>query len=229
MWNSSGAPPNPGNPYTRSDTQAGFGTFGAPHIACAIPSAADIALKTMWYQKWYVHRRLRPEEYGGLVHGRMASKTDYPLHGDVLHSRAVSEVFATRGTYLLPQAYPEGSPLHPSYGAGHAVVAGACVTVLKAFFDETFVFPNPVTPSAGGNSLEPYVGALTVGGELNKLASNIAMARNFAGIHWRSDDTSGLLLGEEVAIRMLREMRLTYTEEFQGLTFTRFDGSRVTV
>jgi hypothetical protein len=73
------------------------------------------------------------------------------------------------------------------------------------------------------------VGALTVGGELNKLASNIAMARNFAGIHWRSDDTSGLLLGEEVAIRMLREMRLTYTEEFQGLTFTRFDGSRVTV
>lgn len=35
---------------------------------------------------------------------------------------------------LLPMAFPEGSPMHPSYGAGHATVAGACVTVLKAFF-----------------------------------------------------------------------------------------------
>jgi len=229
MWNSSGAPPNPGNPYKRSRTQAGFGTFGAPHIACAIPAAADIALKAMWYQKWYVHRRLRPEAYGGLVHGRMASKTDYPLHADVLNSPAVSQVFASHGTYLLPQAYPEGSPLHPSYGAGHAVVAGACVTVLKAFFDENYVFTNPVMPSSGGTSLVPYVGALTVGGELNKLASNIAMARNFAGIHWRTDDTSGLLLGEEVAIRMLKEASLTYPEDFHGLSFTKFDGSKITV
>jgi hypothetical protein len=229
MWNSSGAPPNPGNPYNRSRTQAGFGTFGAPHIACAVAAAADIALKAMWYQKWYVHRRLRPEEYGGLVHGRMASKTDYPLHSDVLNSPAVSGVFTNRGAYLLPQAYPEGSPLHPSYGAGHAIVAGACVTVLKAFFDETFVFPNPVMPSAGGFSLEPYVGPLTVGGELNKLASNIAMARSFAGIHWRTDNTSGLLLGEAVAIRMLREMKVTYNEDFQGFALTRFDGAKITV
>ena len=35
------------------------------------------------------------------------------------------------GTYLLPLAFPEGSPIHPSYGAGHATVAGACVTILK--------------------------------------------------------------------------------------------------
>lgn len=37
--------------------------------------------------------------------------------------------------YLLPMAFPEGSPTHPAYGAGHATVAGACVTVLKAFFE----------------------------------------------------------------------------------------------
>ena len=36
---------------------------------------------------------------------------------------------------LLPMAFPEGSPMHPAYGAGHATVAGGCVTMLKAFFE----------------------------------------------------------------------------------------------
>ena len=43
-------------------------------------------------------------------------------------------------------------------------------------------FPNPVIPNASGESLEPYTGeALTVGGELNKLAANIALSRDAAG------------------------------------------------
>ncbi|MEM7732413.1 MAG: bromoperoxidase [Pseudomonadota bacterium] len=41
---------------------------------------------------------------------------------------------------LLPMAFEEGSPMHPTYGAGHATVAGACVTMLKAFFDTSAVF-----------------------------------------------------------------------------------------
>ncbi|MFK7889749.1 MAG: hypothetical protein AB8B63_02950, partial [Granulosicoccus sp.] len=36
---------------------------------------------------------------------------------------------------LLPMAFAEGSPMHPAYGAGHATVAGGCVTMLKAFFE----------------------------------------------------------------------------------------------
>ena len=40
---------------------------------------------------------------------------------------------------LLPVAFQEGSPMHPAYGAGHATVAGACVTILKAFFDTSSV------------------------------------------------------------------------------------------
>ena len=44
----------------------------------------------------------------------------------------------------------EGCPTHPSYGAGHATVAAACVTILKAWFDESFVFPNPVVPDGLG-------------------------------------------------------------------------------
>ena len=39
-------------------------------------------------------------------------------------------------TYLLSQVYPEGSPNHPTYTSGHATVAGACATILKAFFDK---------------------------------------------------------------------------------------------
>lgn len=31
-------------------------------------------------------------------------------------------------SYLLPMAFPEGSPMHPSYGAGHGTVAGACTS-----------------------------------------------------------------------------------------------------
>ena len=70
---------------------------------------------------------------------------------------------------------------------------------------------------------------LTLGGELNKLAANVAMARNFAGIHWRTDYTNSILLGEEVAIRMLMDLKMTYNEDFQGYTFTKFDGTRITV
>jgi len=41
----------------------------------------------------------------------------------------------------FPQSYPEGSPTHPAYPTGHGVVGGACITVLKFFFDGTFVIP----------------------------------------------------------------------------------------
>lgn len=81
-------------------------------------------------------------------------------------------------------AYPEGCPLHPAYPTGHAAIAGACVTVLKAFFQAAFVIPNPVEESLDGLLLLPYRGPdLAVGGELNKLASNIAVGRDTAGVH----------------------------------------------
>ena len=129
--------------------------------------------------------------------------------------------------------FPEGSPLHPSYGAGHATVAGASVTILKALFDESYPISNPVVPSDDGTTLAPYTGAdagaMTVGGELNKLASNVAIGRNIAGVHWRSDYTESLKLGETVAIGVLRDQKLTYGEDFDGYTFTRFNGTKITV
>ena len=79
-------------------------------------------------------------------------------------------------------------------------------------------------------SLLPYNGsALTVGGELSKLASNIAMGRNHAGVHWRSDATQSLKLGEEIALNILRDQRGTYNERFRGFSITRFDGRQVTI
>lgn len=228
-----GAPFNPGNPYLHSKTQQGFGTFGSPHIKSLMTEVATRALKAVWYQKWFVHRRLRPEEYGGLVHLTQLDPRQYPIHPDVLNSAAMMEVHNRYGTWLLPMAFPEGCPQHPSYGAGHATVAGACVTILKAFFDETHVIPDPVVPTDNGLSLEPYTGAdageLTVGGELNKLAANIAIGRNIAGVHWRSDYAQSLLLGEALAISILRDQRPGYNESFSGFTFTKFDGTTITV
>jgi hypothetical protein len=228
-----GAPFNPGNPYLGSKTQVGFGTFGAPHIKAFVAEVATRALKAVWYQKWFVHRRLRPEAYGGLVHATLAGLKTYPVHADVLNSAAVAAVNSAYGTWLLPMAFPEGCPQHPSYGAGHATVAGACVTILKAFFDETFVLPNPVVPSDDGLTLLPYTGLdagqITVGGELNKVAANIAIGRNIAGVHWRSDYTQSVLLGEALAISILRDQKVTYNELFKGFTFTKFDGTKITV
>ncbi|HUF72231.1 MAG TPA: vanadium-dependent haloperoxidase [Gammaproteobacteria bacterium] len=228
-----GCPLNPGNPYNDSRTQEGFGTFGAPHIKTLLCEVATRALKAVWFQKWFVHRRVRPEAFAGRVHFRATGQADYPVHPDALNSDALRRIYRQNGTGFLPMAYPEGSPLHPAYGAGHATVAGACVTMLKALFDEDFLVPDPVVPDPAGQRLLPYTGPdrerLTVGGELNKLASNIATGRNHAGVHYRTDGIESFRLGEAVAISLLRDHRATYNEKFQGFTFTTFDGVRITV
>jgi hypothetical protein len=226
-----GCPTNAGDPYRSSRNQAGFATFGPPHFATLLCEVSTRALKATWYQKWLVHRRLRPEEFAGLVHHQLASGR-YPgvLHGDVLGSPALERVHDRHGTWLLPMAFPEGCPTHPSYTAGHATVAGACVTILKALFDESFVIARPVAASRDGLALEPYSGpALTVGGELDKLASNIATGRNIAGVHWRSDARESLRLGEQIAVSILRDQRGCYNEAFAGFTFTGFDGETISV
>ncbi len=218
------------NPYKTSRTQGGFVTFGAPHVLDFVTRVVNPALKATWYQKWLVHRRLRPEEFGGRVHNTKFGAAMYPIEPKLLNSQALQQTFLRNGTYLLPMAYPEGCPTHPAYPAGHAVIAGACVTVLKAFFKESFVIPSPVKASDDGLALLPYNdGPLTVGGELNKLASNIALGRDTAGVHWRSDGIEGLKLGEAVAISIMHDYRRTYNENFAGFTLTKFDGTVVSV
>jgi len=149
-----GAPLNPGNPYNGSTRENGFGTFGAPDFAATLTEVATKALNAVWYQKWFVHLRPRPEAIGGIVQLLMTgpdNMTIVRLSPVILSSVGLQQSFTKYGTWLLSQAFPEGSPTHPSYPTGHGVVAGACITVLKFFFDGNFLVPNPVMPRATGS------------------------------------------------------------------------------
>jgi len=216
---------SPLNPYLGSSTQEGFSTHGEPEILDLVAKASNLGLKAAWYQKWSAHRRLRPEAYGGRLTVQLDGLADYGLPADITGSAAVAMVQSHNGNALLPQAFPEGSPVHPAYPAGHATIAGACCTVLKALFDEHFVLPDPVEATADGLALDPWMGAdLTLGGEVNKLAANISLARDTAGVHYRSDGIYGIALGEQVALAMLADETRTYNEDFGGYELTTFDG-----
>lgn len=173
------------------------------------------------------------------------ASTPYTLDGSV---QPALPAIADERNYLLPMAFPEGSPTHPSYGAGHATVAGACVTVLKAFFDmfnedgiteRAWPFPalvaNPAAgrPAEGGElvpdpNADPNADPLTVQGELNKLAANISIGRNMAGVHYYTDYYESARLGERIAVAILEEQASLY-DEAVTMRFTSFDGDDVHV
>lgn len=237
-----------GNPYLRYDNQEAIATFGDQYILSLVAEVARRALYAAWFQKWFVHRRLRPEEFAGRIHIKKTHphlpNYTYVIDNDIVSSSVLPKIFQRNlqlnaskpapynvGTYLLSQAYPEGSPLHPSYPSGHATMSGACVTVLKAYFDEDADIPQPVmvdnrqdNTREEGTQLVDYSGTLKVGQELNKLASNISIGRNAAGIHYFTDYKQGALLGEKVAIGLLEDLKNTFNERY-AFKFTKFDGT----
>ena len=269
-----GAPVDPGNPYRGNlySREGGFATLGGPDLLTLVSEVASRALKVVWRQKWLVHRRCRPEAYGGLaqmqfkgLRGNASDKRAYSLPASVATTTAANRIMAhnraqnggTNPTLFLPMAFSAGSPPHPAYGAGHATVAGACVTVLKAWFDEDAILDdiikvaqtNPHRKDPGtlqgllqpgarrsGEDFcdpQPYAGVdakkMTVGGELNKIASNVAMGRTMGGVHWRSDNTRSLRLGEQVAIEILRKRTIEYAERPVSFTFRTFDREMVRI
>ena len=231
-----GVPGNPGGPYAKSKTQNGFCTWGGPDFAATVGEVAARALNHVWFQKWLVHLTHRPEWGGGLVHQVLSgngNKVQAHPNSNVLNSQAVAQSFSKYGTWFLSQAFPEGSPAHPSYPTGHGTVGGACITILKFFFDGNFVIPDPVVPSSDGLSLQPYTGSdageITVNGELNKLARNVTFGHGVgAGIHWRTDSDTAMVLGEAMALSFLRDKAQTYNEKFT-VNMTRLDGSIATI
>jgi hypothetical protein len=236
VLNTINAPLNPGNPYNGSKTENGFGTFGQPDIASTLAAVASESLKAVWYQKWYVHLRHRPESGGAIVYlikTGQGNTIQGQLSPTVLNSQAVQRSFTTNNSYFLSQAFPEGSPTHPAYPTGHGTVAGACITVLKFFFDGDFVIPNPQMPSSDGTTLNNYTGSdagqITVNGELHKLADNVSFGHGIhAGIHWRSDTDTSVRLGEAVALSILRDRAHTYNEKFT-VKLRKLDGSIATI
>ena len=241
-----GTPPNPGNPYIGSRTEKAFCPLGGPDAAATLAEMATRALKGVWFHKWIKDMRMRPEEYGALVHANLTNSHPFPqaagaLHMDVLNSAALPLIYSKYGTYLLPQAFPEGSPTHPCYPTGHGTVGGACITALKFFFDGsqkirpllTHAGRDAVMPSTDGLSLLPYTGAdgdsLDINGELNKLAHNISFGHGIhAGIHFRSSTFWSILLGEQIALSILRDRARSHNEPF-SINITKFDGTTATI
>jgi hypothetical protein len=239
-----GPPPPTPCPGSGSTVQDGFGTLGKPDLKVLIAEAALRAFRAAWYQKWSIHRRLRPEEFGGRIDVQKHGKDRYPFHGAAftqLEQAVLREIAAYNKTYLgadnsylLPQAYPEGCPMHPSYPQGHATVAGAAVTILKAFTCDANLVEQGITivEPLDASTLKEYNGPdkkeITLHGELNKLASNVGLARDFVGVHYRSDYINGLLLGETVAVWLLCDIRETYAEDF-FFEFETFSRKKITI
>ena len=241
-----GAPLNPGNPYVHSKTEHGFGTLGGPDVLGTVSEFATRALKASWFHKWIINLRQRPEEYGALVHARLTNRKPFPqaagaLHQDVLNAAVLQKIEKQFGSFLLPQAFPEGAPSHPCYPTGHGTVGGACITALKFFFDGD----QPIRPlllaagsdvmesSADGSTLVPYTGAdrdsLTINGELSKLAWNVTTGHGIhSGIHYRSSSYFAIQLGEQVGISVLQDRAKGYNEPFT-INITKFDGTGATI
>lgn len=227
--------------FTNKTTQTNFVTNGGvPSIAAAVGEISRHALKASWVQKWIHHMRLRPETHAGRVvkvqQGDLVSST---LHAETLTTglnvvNFVSSYNQAQGgdnLPWLPLQYAEGSPMHPSYPAGHAAIAGACATILKLFFADASWSSTGLTEfeSADGSALTTYAGddagSTTIHGEINKLASNMSLGRNMAGVHFRSDGDYGMILGEKLAIRFFKNHRNMENQLIGPVTITKFDGS----
>lgn len=250
-----GAHQNPGFPTYPNQSSFITGS-SSPCILTAIGEVTELSLKHAWYWKWQVYRKLRPEVFGlwidNVKSGLVTNIPNYDISNVVLNNNILNVIHPIYNSYTLAQCYREGSPTHPSYPAGHAVCAGANCTLLKIFYDGnqswsslTGVIAGSLAPIAGpvqaditGINLISYIdgdaGNMTVGGEINKLASNVSLGRDWAGVHYRSDSIGGMLLGEEIAIKYMEDMLSAGVENYldgsaPAITFKKFDGSLYTV
>jgi len=232
------------NSYFTSNASGGVASLGNGmfHAISALGEVLRFAMHTTWYYKWRKYRTLRPEAYGIILakeigqgvgsgkDGRFLIPEE--LRNNTSLSAALDLLSFVRDIVdisdidrpLLPQCYPEGSPQHPSYPAGHAVIAGALVTVIKMFFDT-----DETCTAASEN------GDITYNDELTKLASNIAYGRNAAGVHYASDGYYGILLGESIAAEYMSELmsvdplRFLGTNPDRALCFTGFRGNTICI
>jgi len=216
-----------GNDITSAWTDKGF-----PDLLESVAEISLGALRVAWNSKYNIALLLRPEA--------MAQRIDYIQQGiftgDVFDKikdnlvpgkETLDEVFLRNDNYLLLMMYPEGSPTHPSFPAGHAVVSGACTTVMKAFLkthdsnNNPLIWPSDPKHSIDGNVLQTYDKSdnnkITIIGEINKLASNMALGRDMGGVHYRADGDNGIVLGETFAIKYLQIKLKEYIGLYNGM------------
>ena len=238
---------------------------GPPAVLAHLSEVCGGALRVAWYNKYGQTLRLRPEVLAQRItvaHNNSVLRSAVPKlntiktnsdTGAALLTLVNADNISNSGealggkNYYLDVIYQEGSPTHPSLPAGHATVAGAAVTVLKAMLvtHETNGSRKPwvaagrtaLIADATGDNLISYSGgdasSMTIVGELNKLASNVSLGRDFAGVHFREDGTNGMLVGEEYAISFLQSKIAEYGAQangmFGGFDLEKFDGTRVLI
>lgn len=188
--------------FSPRTTEAGFVDYGgAVWIQTAIGEACDRAMRECWRLKW-LHRRARPQElWPRAVAGE--------LHPAFLeHAGWLVE----RIGHHLPMVYAAGSPLHPDWPSGHATLAGAGFTILKAAFAD-----------------QPFAGSSSLHRELDQAAWVMAFGRSAAGIHTRSSLLAGLMLGQHHALQLLAQQAATSTQPLGRTNLLGFDGQLVTV
>ena len=204
-----------------------FVNLGRADIQSILTIAGRSALLAAWYVKWST-LFLRPEALG--IEVERVYRDNCNVHNiapELLRNPVIEAVRSRNGNALLRQAYPEGAPLHPSMPSGHAAIAGACVTVLKFFFDTGHEL-DVYEPNENGTELIKTGRKTTVGDELDKLASNMSIGRNWAGIHYHMDAISGLKRGEKVAMSCLQELIRRYPQKI-SVSFPRFNGQIATI
>ena len=185
------------NPYRDHPTQTGAVSFGAPDILDQVARSANAAMKAAWYHKWLVHRRLRPEEAGGRLAPPPHRHQGLPAASQADQLGGAAAGVLAPWQLPVPPGLPRGLPHPPGLPGGHRHHRRRRVRVPKAMFNPDFVIPEPVVPSDDGRRCGPGEGEpLTVGGELDKLAFNMAFGRDTAGVHFRKDEIEGISLGE---------------------------------
>src|SRR5581483_2163547 len=116
-----GVPYSPGNPYVNGTiiNQTSFVGLGSADIYSLIMEAHRLSMNAAWWIKYH-NLLLRPEELGYQLQ-RTLTGDPIDINSELLTSPVLQRIFNKYGTYLLPGAYREGCPCHPSYVSGHSV------------------------------------------------------------------------------------------------------------
>lgn len=253
-----GCPRNSG--WNIAANQQPFSSFGGDADAFPnITAACGVAIKHAWYHKWQIHRRLRPEATSILINNQKNGVSGYNfMDATLMANDIITDIGTLHHTYygktnsfVLSSSFPEGCPAHPAYPAGHATVAGAGITMIKAYFDcstKWVDLPNLTNYGSGSRLFKTAktnvdgtalvaatdIPNMSINDELNKMAYNIALGRDWANVHYRTDGDMGMLLGEEVAINYIKDLLTQYNQTHTSatpvsITIQKIDGSSYTI
>ena len=232
-----------------------FINLGPVDLYDIMGKAGKLGMNTTWLWK-YKQLRVRPEEMAYQIDLTISTTQptvpglNFPsfinTSNNILSkvSTAWTQTVTSVGTptpcpaqYLLSQVFKTGSPFHPSLPSGHATYGGAMMTILKAWFNCDYymeAYEPDLATDPSGTTLGPYGATgtndryLKVRNEIDKLASNCAFFRNFAGVHYRGDSDAGIELGEQVAIELLKDIVKKYSGNV-GFRFNKRNGELVTI